>query len=156
MAVKKLMNRITVKEKIMSIICKSNDNYLEQILAWLKKESEENDGAGFYCNRNIICKAHTDGSLIVMIISGEVVAFSVVDQESWDILEVRPEYRRQGYGRKLAQHCINQFRKNGVCVLKIECVQNSNSFWEKMGLTICEPDQDYAYLVFEHKKQTAR
>ena len=92
----------------------------------------------------------------MLAVSKRVVAFSVVDARSWDILEVRPDCRRQGYGRELAQRCINQFRKNGVRVVEIECVMNSNTFWEKMGFSIYVPHQGYAYMFLEQNFELSK
>lgn len=135
----------TVKTKFN--IRNSNNSDLEEILFWLKKESDENDGDGFYCNRTIIRQAHADNALVVLAVGERVVAFSVVDDRSWDILEVRPDCRGQGYGRELAQYCINQFRKNGTRIVKIECVMNSTPFWERMGFSINNSDPSHAYLL---------
>lgn len=130
----------------------SGSDSLPPILDWLRREYE-NDGDGFYGNREIIRRAHEEGALTVLVEDDEVVAFMVGDASSWDILEVRPDRRGSGHGNMLAQHYIEEARRRGVCVLKIQCSpRTSIPFWKKMGFTMFpfnEETQDRAYLVLD-------
>jgi GNAT superfamily N-acetyltransferase len=135
-------------------ISNSSDNDLQAILHWLKQESDEQKRAfeheyDFYCNRRMIEDAHIEKELIVLREDEEVVAFQLGMLLSTGILEVRPDKRGKGYGRKLVEYCVSKARSNDTCVLHITCkAMSSIPFWEKMGFTLL-PNSNDAYRVLD-------
>jgi GNAT superfamily N-acetyltransferase len=70
------------------------------------------------------------------------------------ILEVRPNERRKGYGRGLAEHMIKSWYDRGESVLDIECAPGSSfGFWRRLGFQrIGEGTDEWArqaYLIFK-------
>jgi len=116
----------------------STDDDLAAILDWLKAEYDrENTGSGFWCNRNILQEDHAAGELLVLREAGEAVAFQTGRLLTPGILEVRPDLRKRGYGKLLADYCIAEARSKDICFLHIECnPQTSIPFWQKMGFTL--------------------
>ncbi|MBB3473573.1 GNAT family N-acetyltransferase [Sphingomonas sp. BK345] len=108
---------------------------------------------GFRCNWDGTRRRWVDGTTTVdvLMVDGEPVGF--VDGK--DILEVRPDPRRHGYGRRLAHFMIERFRDEDRSVLEIEIAPRSaEPFWRRMGFSVV-PDRTgpgggiYAYLVFD-------
>jgi GNAT superfamily N-acetyltransferase len=114
----------------------STDNDLSTILTWLLRE-EKSKGHSFYCNRDVIRKAHQKGELLVLREGNEAVAFQIGGLLSPGILVVRPDKRGQGYGRVLVQHCIDRAQRSEICFLHIQCTPvMSAPFWQKMGFML--------------------
>lgn len=104
---------------------------LAQILAWLEREYVEDDGEGFWCNRQIIRRAHDDDELWVLLEGDEAVAFQV-GEYSPDITNVRKDRRRRGYGSALFEAGLARASRDDVNLLKVECnPRDSLAFWEK-------------------------
>lgn len=124
----------------MPAIRQSNSADVIIILAWLRAEFEQaGTGRGFWCNQSIIENAHQEGRLIVAD-DGEgerAIAFQVGGLLEPGILEVRPDKRRMGFGRKLVEYCIARARERDECVLHIECKPvESVPFWKRMGFRL--------------------
>jgi GNAT superfamily N-acetyltransferase len=109
------------------------DGDLAQILAWLEREYVEDDGEGFWCNRQIIQRAHDDDELWVVLEGDEAVAFQVGDY-SPDITNVRKDRRRRGYGTALFEAALARALRDDVNLLRVECNPRSSlPFWQKHG-----------------------
>lgn len=139
---------------------KSTDQDLSFILDWLQQEHAENEeGEGFWNNRDIISNTHASGDMHVLVDEGEVVAFFCGPVRGPDILEVRPDMRCRGYGRMAAEKCIEIARSSDVCVMQIECQPSSSiPFWKKMGFELFEGrvgsyGSRYAYLVLNRRHE---
>ncbi len=137
-------------------IRKSTDVDLRTILKWLKEE-EDSNGHSFYCNREIIKRAHQGGGLTVLIgKQGEkAIAFALGDR-TIDIIAVKESKRGLGYGELLFNYMEVIFREKGVNVLEIECTpETSVPFWERMNFTLYQdehrfhgqPDKKFAFKV---------
>jgi GNAT superfamily N-acetyltransferase len=130
------------------------DAYQKAEAAWERHGYDgERQVRGFRCNWNGTRRRWVDGTTTVdvLMVDGEPVGF--VDGK--DILEVRPDLRRHGYGRLLAQFMIDRFRDEDRSVLEIEIAPRSaEPFWRRMGFTVV-PDRSgpgggiYAYLLFD-------
>ena len=128
---------------------------LERTIGWLKVEDQAGHEGCFYCNRRIIRKSQAEGKLTVLIDSStqEPIAF----QTGWDILAVKFEHRRQGFGEKLTRHCLDVEREGDVPGLLIQCEpQTSVPFWNQMGFTQCSNPyghsvEKYAYMIFDKR-----
>lgn len=103
------------------------------ILAWLKREYDE-DGEGFWCNRNLIADAlDTPGDMWVIRRDGEAVAFQL-GRYSAAILSVRKDYRQMGVGTALVEASVERAFSDDVNALSVQCQpKESLGFWERMG-----------------------
>lgn len=124
----------------MTYIRQSQDVDLPAILTWLKVEYDQaGTGTGFWCNRSIIEQAHDDCRLVVADDgdTDRAVAFQVGGLLHPGILEVRPDKRGMGFGRRLVEYCIARAREEDECVLHIECNPASSvPFWKRMGFCL--------------------
>lgn len=103
------------------------------ILAWLKREYDE-DGEGFWCNHNLISEVKSSaGDLWVIRRDGEAVAFQL-GKYSASILSVRRDYRKMGLGTALVQASIKRAFMDNVNALSVQCEPESSlGFWKRMG-----------------------
>ena len=105
---------------------------LQAILEWLRQEFED-DGEGFWTNRRIICRSLEHGELWVIREDGEPVAFQVGDYAA-DIVSVRKDRRRLGFGKTLFEASLQRAIRDNVNVLSGECSPPSSlPFWQEMG-----------------------
>jgi GNAT superfamily N-acetyltransferase len=103
------------------------------ILAWLKHEYDE-DGEGFWCNRNLISDAlNRPGDIWVIRRNGEAIAFQL-GRYSADILSVRKDHRKIGLGAAHVQASVERALSDDVNALSVQCQpKESLGFWEQMG-----------------------
>ena len=104
------------------------------ILAWLRREYDEDDSSGFWCNRGVISNAFDKPkNLWVIRRNGEAVAFQV-GQYAADILSVRKDYRNRGMATALLEASIERAKPDNVNVLSLQCApETSLGFWKRMG-----------------------
>lgn len=125
------------------MIERSTEEDLRQILGWLEREARE-DGNTFHSQRDMIAKGHAAGELYVLREGAEVAAFALGAPGAIDILETRPGYRGQGYGRELAQFCIDRAAAADMAVIEGECApETSLPFWQAMGFEQIKPRYGY-------------
>ncbi len=107
------------------------------LLGWLEHEAETS-GSGFYSRKLEIQRAQDNGALWGLFEKGHPVAFLANGLRKDGFLEVRPDRRGQGYGRKLVQHRIDAVIANdSCCLLDIECVPpDSIPFWQRLGFEL--------------------
>ena len=106
---------------------------LAVVLGWLQQEHTEEDGEGFWCNRETIERALIKGDFWVIRLDGQAVAFQV-GEYSADIVSVRKEFRRQGLGDALFAASYNRAIASNVNVLWIECSPRTSwPFWQRHG-----------------------
>lgn len=110
---------------------------LATVMRWLKKEEFE-DESGFYCNRSIIRNSFRNSEMKCLLIGRVVAGFAIyslnTSYSAIDILEIRPGYRRKGYGRKFVGYLINMLFTQGASRIVIECAPHSSeSFWRDLG-----------------------
>lgn len=112
---------------------KATEGDLETILRWLECEYQE-DGEGFWSNRGVIKRSFSEnGDLWVIRENGEAVAFQVGNYGT-DIVCVRKDRRRLGYGTTLHEFSLARAYTDDVNVLAGECSPpTSLPFWEKKG-----------------------
>ncbi|MGN8000676.1 GNAT family N-acetyltransferase [Sphingomonas sp. 22176] len=108
---------------------------------------------GFRCNWNSVRRTWSGGNAAVhvLMVDGEPVGFL----DGKDILEIRPDLRKQGYGRLLAQFMLDRFADERRSLLEIEIAPRSaEPFWRQMGFSVV-PDRRgpggglYAYRIFD-------
>lgn len=110
---------------------------LEKIKEWLIKEDKELD-EGFYCNWNKIEKSFQNNELITLQVNENPIGFVVWSNSSIcvdiDILEIKPEYRKKGFGKIFFEQVSNYFLNEGYLVIKLFCSPTeSEGFWKRMG-----------------------
>ena len=110
----------------------ANEDDVRVILGWLEREYRE-DGEGFWSNRRKISRSFEEGDLWVIRKDGGAIAFQIGDYGT-DVVCVRKDHRRQGYGTALFEFSLTQAIRDNVNVLAGECLTgDSFLFWEKMG-----------------------
>lgn len=122
---------------MLTISFDPSSTHLSQIESWLRVE-RETTGEGFYVNWNIIARAFNDQRIYFLAVEGQAIAFLVWsrwdDEAEFAILEVKPEFRRMGYGRILAEETMRRFADDGVSLVFIECMSlESEHFWRRLG-----------------------
>ena len=135
------------------IIVRPKQEDINEILAWLKEEKENDiNKQGFYNNKDIIIDSFESGNTIIFKHENENIGLLVWSEYSGilidiDIFVIHPSYRGKGYGELYYKASLEYFRKKGFKVIKLFCQpETSESFWKKMGL-IKYPDCGY----FEHE-----
>lgn len=111
---------------------------LEAVLSWLHREHLEQERRGegsFYDNRDTIARAWKHNELYVLPDGSQIAAFLVGGPSgSLDILEVRPDLRKRGFGRQLVEHYLNDIRGNGALGARVHCNPKSSiPFWTRLG-----------------------
>ena len=105
---------------------------LIDVLSWLEREYLK-DGKGFWSNREIIKRSFEEGDLWIIRENGVAVTFQVGDYTT-DILCVRKDRQRCGFGTALFKSLLARAMKDNLNVLAGECSpQSSLPFWQKHG-----------------------
>ena len=143
------------KNHVPFAIRNSSKEDLAIVKEWLLAEREQT-GEGFFCNWSVITKALKRKDLFVLAADGDIVGFAVIGAKGPDIVEVRPDMRGMGYGRRIAEWAIKSVADRGNSVIEGQCSPESSvPFWKKMGFTISEKrnglEGPYAYKVLECK-----
>lgn len=138
------------------VIRKATAEDLADVKGWLEREQRET-GKGFYCNWRVIETIFDEGMLDVLARGSETVAFVADGRSGPDIVEVRPDLRGRGFGRRAAEHALRKAYDRGNSVVKIECAPSTSiPFWKAMGFTmLVDPDgvlrSDYAFKTLPRK-----
>ena len=124
---------------------------LAEIEAWLKAEQAAHEAAaailaerwasdveiperGFLCNWHLVRRSFSRDPNNVHVLVADGAAMGFVDE--MDILEVRPDQRGKGYGRRLAEFMLGRAFDQGYSVAEIEIAPESAlPFWREMGFT---------------------
>jgi len=130
-----------MENEIQIKIASSND--LSFIESWLieEKKKSSNDFKGFYCNWKVIKSSYEENNLFVLLLNTKAIGILSLDNFNPNILEIHPDYRGKGYGKRLAEWAVTNAFNNNVNILEIECEpQSSRFFWEKLGFQIFEAE----------------
>ena len=137
-SVYKLKGGVITMEKNIETTPQQRD--IDEILAWLKKE-KENDrfGYGFYNNRSIIKDSFEMGKTITLKYGNENIGLITWSDDdiliNIDIFVIHPNYRRMGFGEYFYRTVSDYFKAKGFKVIKLFCAPElSEKFWKKMGL----------------------
>lgn len=130
-------------------IIKPTTSQCETVIKWLKQEhlSQSLDKSDFYYNRKNIRQALRDNKMICLAANGLIVGFSIYSlnkqHTAIDIFEIRPGYRRKGYGQQFAKHLLKMLIDQGASNIKIECSPaTSEKFWRKLGFTSFDKEKN--------------
>jgi GNAT superfamily N-acetyltransferase len=119
--------------------------------AWEKGDySVEIPQRGFRCNWDETVRRwkEDEAPVNILIVNGEAVGF-----EGQGLFEIRPDLRRNGYGRILAKHMIASKFEDGSSIIEIGIApRTAEPFWESMGFTRIPGKSHYgsgayAYMV---------
>jgi len=111
---------------------------------------------GFLCNWNLVEKTfETDPGAVQVLLEGdEPVGFI----DGLDIMEVRPDLRGRGYGRRLAEFMLDWATRRGYSVAQIEIApDDAIPFWRRMGFTVANASRSGpsggvpAYKILDHR-----
>lgn len=151
-------------------IVPATDAFLAEIEVWLDAEDAAHKAAelayvangyegyvpprGFRCNWDTTKKRWCEqgGGIDVLVVDGEAVGF-----QGHGIFEIRPDLRRKGYGRILAEFMIARAFDEGWSVFEIGIAPwTAEPFWQSMGFTLVpdRPDRGggtFAYRVLRRR-----
>jgi GNAT superfamily N-acetyltransferase len=118
----------------MAIVIRATDDDLKTIFTWLKVEYDQDGGAGFWHNRDIIAESYQERSdLYVVRENGEAVSFQIGDYGPV-ITSTRKMFRNRGYATALLNESIYRAHRDGVNVLYIQCSSRESwDYWKRRG-----------------------
>ncbi|WP_367866992.1 GNAT family N-acetyltransferase [Pedobacter sp. WC2423] len=110
---------------------------IAEIKSWLIAENESFK-EGFYCNWSVILQSYEDKKLVVLISEQKAIGFITWREgekvATIDIAEIKPELRKKGYGRHLAEKLFQKLLKRGFAVLDLHCQPaKSEAVWKRLG-----------------------
>ncbi|MCU7810453.1 MAG: GNAT family N-acetyltransferase, partial [Candidatus Thiodiazotropha sp. (ex Notomyrtea botanica)] len=144
------MNKQTAKGRIR----KARPEDIACIHEWLQQQEEAEIDGSFLCNWNLTVGSYRNGELAVFVESpsDKAIAYQWGSLTSPGILEVRADMRGRGVGKRLVEYRIKQARKEGVCILRIQCKPSTSiPFWKKMGFELSGNGASYAYRILEYQ-----
>lgn len=110
--------------------------------AWEKGDySVEIPQRGFRCNWDETKRRwrEDEAPIDVLLVDGQAVGF-----QGQGLFEIRPDLRRKGYGRILAEHMIASKLEVGSSVIEIGIApRTAEPFWESMGFTLVPGKSHY-------------
>ncbi len=118
-------------------------------LAWVASGYEgEVPSRGFRCNWDTTKKLWRErGGIDILVVNGEAVGF-----QGHGIFEIRPDLRRKGYGRILAEFMITRAYDEGWSVFAIGIAPwTAEPFWQSMGFTIVPDRPDRGAGTFAYR-----
>lgn len=101
--------------------------------AWERDYSVEIPDRGFRCNWDETKRRwqEDEAPIDILVVDGEAVGF-----EGQGLFEIRPDLRRNGYGRLLANHMIASRFEAGSTIIEIGIApRTAEPFWGSMGFT---------------------
>jgi|ERR1039457_4943143 GNAT superfamily N-acetyltransferase len=93
------------KNRVAISIRNETKKDLAAVEKWLRAEHEQT-GEGFFCNWSVVAAAFKRKDVFVLAADDDIVGFVVDAPSGPDIVEVRPDKRGMGYGRRLAEWAI--------------------------------------------------
>jgi ribosomal protein S18 acetylase RimI-like enzyme len=97
---------------------------LHEILCWLKEEDERGD-EGFYCKAEEIAEFFAEHKAVCALAENTAVGFAVFyvapPASGLSIIEVHPNYRNRGIGRRLLTETLKRLRQRGAQYVKADC-----------------------------------
>ena len=125
-----------MNEKIQINLNPSESNFLE-LEKWLIDEYNKFH-EGFYCNWNMIEKSYEDNEIITFSLDNKIIGFAdwSLDDKTIhiNIMEIHPDYRKMGLGKKFFEKLELEFTKQGYIAFVLFCEpRESEYFWRKMG-----------------------
>jgi GNAT superfamily N-acetyltransferase len=118
------------------------------IRVWLEEEARREGERGFLNNMSLIEDGQRKRELTVLLEdSMSPAAFCLASDRDMHILEVRPDRRGQGLGRRLVEHVLSRSRDAGSLGMCGHCCpEESLPFWLHIGFKHV-PDHVQAYRI---------
>lgn len=122
---------------------------IEDIEQWLQDEYRSS-GEGFFVNWNNIKSSYENKELAALIINGRANGFVTWYSSSEltariNILEIRPIFRMQGYGKMLIDRLLSFLKEKGYLVVDLACIDDvSERFWTSLKFKIL-PDFEESF-----------
>lgn len=121
----------------LKVLTNPTVQHFKEIKKWLQEE-DYLTGEGFYCQLHTLENSFLKKKLIVITERDMVVGFltyyfyeHIVNIE---IVEVKPDNRRNGIGKFLLHDSISYFVENGALVAQLFCSPvSSEKVWKRMG-----------------------
>ncbi len=131
--------------KCKLILNPSNSEFCN-IKKWLVTEFKK-VGSGFYYNLNIIESAFEMNRLFILNYDNKPIGFLVWGSNNicvnFHIFEIKPVYRKKGFGKLFFSLIEDYFIKMDYKVIELFCEpEESEPFWQKMGF-IKSPELGY-------------
>jgi GNAT superfamily N-acetyltransferase len=114
-------------------------NQLNEIKEWLLVEDRKERYAGFYCNwHNSVEYSISRNEIAIVLLDGQPIGFLtwLGDKKvtKIQIAEVKPGFRKRGYGRLLVDAVLNKLQQQGCMVAYLHCQPaKSEKAWKKIG-----------------------
>jgi ribosomal protein S18 acetylase RimI-like enzyme len=123
---------------MLELITNPSEKHLSEIKEWMEEEFKSPINEGLYVNWPIIEKAFNNNEMIISIFEEKIVGFIVFHLNSPKLsihfLEIKPNQRRKGFGKKIVFKVIDSFRMEDVTIVEVECInENSRKFCRKTG-----------------------
>lgn len=130
----------------------ANQNQFDEIKSWLKNE-KNTKGQSFDCNLSKIKYALDNNNLLVMS-ENKPIGFSALSNKGIEILNIKQDFQKRGYGRQLVDKSINILKERGSHLVLIECnPETSIPFWKKMGFTFDHSEKHGAETASYYSKK---
>ncbi|QUM74597.1 GNAT family N-acetyltransferase [Sphingopyxis granuli] len=104
---------------------------------------------GFRCNwdnTKRLWREHS-GGIDILVVDGAAVGF-----QGFSLFEIRPDFRRRGYGQILAEFMISRAYDEGWSIFEIGIAPASaEPFWEAMGFALVPERPDRGAGTFAYK-----
>lgn len=116
-----------------------NFNQLNNIKDWLLIEDQKERYAGFYCNwHNSVEFSISRKEIAIILLNGQPIGFLtwLGDEKviKIQIAEIKPGFRKMGYGRLLTDSVLNKLQHRGCMVAYLHCQPaKSERAWKKIG-----------------------
>lgn len=109
-----------------------------EIREWLIAEEKKAPLSGFYCNWNSIQYSFDDGKMAVITLEkgtiGFVTWFNNDRVTKIQIAEIKPGFRKMGYGRLLTNALLAHLKEQGVIAVRLHCQPSKSEVaWRKLG-----------------------
>jgi predicted N-acetyltransferase YhbS len=127
----------------------ANEDLLNAVLLWLAQEAEES-GEGFHHQEDLIRSAQSEGTMLCAVMDGQAVGFLTFSRKDLsptaaiDLLEVHPDHRRKGIGKRLANFGIALLSSEGREAVTVMCApRSSEAFWRALDFTLYGPEHPH-------------
>ncbi|MBN2776501.1 MAG: GNAT family N-acetyltransferase [Bacteroidales bacterium] len=124
-----------MKQELKINLKPSKSDFLE-LENWLIDEYNKFD-EGFYCNWNIIKDSYKNNEVITLCLNDKIIGFVDWSQDEnvihINIMEIHPDYRKMGLGKKFLAKLEAEFKEHGNIAIVLFCEpRESEHFWRKM------------------------
>lgn len=125
---------------------------ISEIEHWLNEEWKSHR-EGFITDWEMIPEAYEENRLLVFLKNELPVGFLVFRKYGrlghFDIAEIKPSERKNGFGLTFIQSCIEYLKRKDVWIVQLFCSpKNSKGFWGKCGFTKYELPADSKINMF--------